>query len=60
MAVKSIYILLVACAIVPVTFAIPSLKCDAGYGLVDPKGEEYGQAKPGECKKCAIKDCQYW
>jgi len=57
---KPAYFLLMVCAIVPFVVAIPPPKCEAGFGLVDPNEFPYGQAKPGDCKKCAVAGCQFW
>lgn len=39
--------------------ALPSPKCDIGSGVTNPDIFPYGEAEPGDCKPCAIKNCQY-
>lgn len=51
---------LVVLAVVQLVQAIPPLKCKEGYGLVDPTADPYGEAKPGDCRRCEVKHCQYW
>ncbi|KAI8113212.1 hypothetical protein M9435_003216 [Picochlorum sp. BPE23] len=39
--------------------AIPPPKCDIGSGVSSPDIFPYGPAEPGDCKPCAVKNCQY-
>ena len=53
---KSILLLLFLAAL---TRGLAPPKCEIGYGLVDPTQDAYGSAKEGDCKKCAVPNCQY-
>ena len=59
LALAMVMVSLMSITLAPV-HAIPSPKCKDGYGVRDPSIFPYGVAKPGDCKKCAVKDCATW
>eukprot|EP00890_Picochlorum_soloecismus_P005865 jgi/Picsp_1/627/NSC_00623-R1_hypothetical protein TTHERM_00598660 [Tetrahymena thermophila] len=56
---KSVALFVALAALARLSWGLPPPKCEMGYGLVDPEDFAYGTAEKGDCKKCAVPNCQY-